>query len=284
VSYLDQIISGNNVKQKGQKLVISGVEGIGKTTLACQAPQSLLIPLEGAPSAITTARLKSTVQTWVDVENVCKEITAVAQQDKFPYKSIVWDSATALERIVHAETLNRDTDINKKKLGKTHSMETSHDGYGKAYPIANGIFESWMRYNDDLAEYAGVNIIVTCHIFVVRVIDPSAGEYDTFELLLHSPKNNKTYGKREYLTQWADLIGFLHENIVVTKNKDEKISRGIDMRQGRVLETERSPAWTAKNRYRLTQPIFIPLEGGWNHLAQAIWNASGIDLFNRGLA
>ncbi|KWX82334.1 hypothetical protein AXF24_12340 [Streptococcus pneumoniae] len=85
------------------------------------------------------------------------------------------------------------------------------------------------------------------------------------------------------LTQWADMIGFLHEPIAVVKNKDEKMSRGIDGRQGRVLEINRSPAWLAKNRYGLTNSISIPRENGWNYLAEQVYKSCNIDLYNRAI-
>jgi hypothetical protein len=279
MTYLSQVTTGK--PKSGQRIVIAGPEGIGKTTLSCDAPNSLLIPLENGFTAIETPHLPNVLQTWQEVESLCQELIAGAKAGTIARgSSLVWDSVTALERIINAETLNRDTPQNKTALGKTHSMETSHGGYGKAYPIANGLFETWLRYMDELAEYGGINIIITCHVFVVRLIDPSAGEYDSTEILLHSPRNSKTYGKREHLTQWADMIGYLHEPVLVVKNKDEKISKGIGG-SGRVLELDRSPAWTAKNRYGLSGSISIPREHGWNSVANAIHASCGIDLFNR---
>jgi len=286
MSFLDNVTTG--AKQTGQRILISGVEGIGKTTLACNAPNSLLIPLEQGFNMVSTPKLPM-LHTWQDVEKVCDELRNEAQKGnagKLPKgSSIVWDTATALERIIHKETLARDTPANIKALGKTHSMETAHGGYGKAYPIANDLFAWWIDRMDELAYMGGINIIVTCHVFVVRIADPSAGEYDTFELLMHSPKNAKSYGKREHITQWADGIFFMHDTVFIQKTEGEKISRGISKGEGRVIETDRSPAWTAKNRYGLSGSIKIPPVNGWNALAAAIYTASGnnIDIYNRAL-
>lgn len=282
MTFLNSVVSG--APKVGQRIVIAGVEGVGKTTLACDTPNSLLIPLEQGFNAIKSARLPAQLQTWAEIENLCNELREASQKGRLQKgSSIVWDSATALERIIHKETLNRDTQANKLALGKTHSMETAHGGYGKAYPIANQLFEVWVDRMDELAFYGGINVIVTCHVFVVRIADPSAGEYDTFELLMHSPKNAKTYGKREHLTQWADGIFFLHEPVFIRKEEGAKVSLGISRSEGRVLETDRSPAWTAKNRYGLSGPIRIPVINGWNAVAGAIYQASGnnIDLYNR---
>lgn len=283
MNYLSQVTKG--IEKVGQRFVISGVEKIGKTTLACQSPDSLLVPVydERGYKMITTPRLKIPLQTWTEVEEFCKEVIAASRigNGLKSGSSLVWDSATSLERVIHNETLSRCPD--KVKLGRMHSMETAHGGYGKAYPIANALFAEFLSYQDQLAFYGGINIIITCHIFVARLINPTAGEYDSYELLLHSPKNNKTYGKREHLTQWADAIFLMREPMAISKDKDAKVSLGIDLNSGRVLEVDRAPAWTAGNRYGLTQSISIPKENGWNFLAEAIYKSSGIDLYNRAI-
>lgn len=280
MSILSTVTSGP--PKCGQRIVITGVEGVGKTTLACNSPSSLLIPLEQGFQAVTTARLPNKLESWGQVEQVCDELRQQAQAGKIAKgSSVVFDTATALERLIHMETLARDTPANRQALGKTHSMETAHGGYGKAYPIANSLFESFLHRMDELANYGGINVIITCHVFAVKVVDPSVGEYDSWELLLHSPKNNKTYGKRELLTQWADGIFFLHEPLFIQSKEGERVAIGISKGQGRVLETDRSPAWTAKNRYGLKAPIQIPQKNGWNALAKAIHDASGIDVYNR---
>jgi hypothetical protein len=171
-------------------------------------------------------------------------------------------------------------------------MAEAHGGFGKAYEVANGIFQRWTRYQDELAKYGGINIIVTCHVFSSSVIDPAFGEYHTWDLELHSPKNEKTYGKRELITQWADMIGFLHEPMFVNKAKDgEKLNQATSANQGRVLAVDRKPQWVAGNRYGLEGVINIPKppEGSqgffpdmWNEIAHRIHSANGVDVFNRG--
>ena len=130
-----------------------------------------------------------------------------------------------------------------------------------------------------LATHAGINIIMTCHVFAAKVVDPTAGEYDTWDLLLHSPKNQKTYGKREMLTQWADLIGFLHEPIFVSEGKT--LNKAVSANRGRILAVNRTPGYVAGNRYRVVNDITVPMEKGWNALAHEIYSASGLDFYNR---
>lgn len=282
--FLGRVTHG--VAGQGQRIVIAGVEKVGKTTLASAAPGALLIPLEQGSAAIPVAKVPMLI-SWEQIEAFCEELIAAAKAGQIPRgSSLVWDSATALERAIHSYVLRTDNDV---KAGKQMTMESAHGGYGKAYGMANELFERWTRYMDELALYGGINIIVTCHVFPSRVVDPAHGEYDTWDLLLHSPKNNKTYGKREFMTQWADLVAFFYEPMFVLKAaENEQLNRGITANQGRVLAVERQPAWVAGNRYGLTGTLQIPAPmpgklaiNSWNVLADAIYKSCGVDVWNR---
>jgi hypothetical protein len=261
----------------GIRAIIMGVEGVGKTTLACNAPRVLLMPLEAGYSGVKVNKLPAlenfdfVMQALDEIEQKCKEGT-------FPYMTLVVDSATALERLIHQNVLETDPTYAKGNK-KAVTMESALGGYGKAYTYANEKFGSFLGKCDTLANVYGINIVMTCHTFAAKVVDPTAGEYDSWDVLLHSPKNQKTYGKREMVTQWADLIGFLHEPIFVTEGKT--MNRGMSANQGHQLGVARTTSYVAKNRFNLSELIPIPREQGWNHLAHAIYTGSGVDVYNR---
>lgn len=289
MSYLAQISTGSKL-QDGQRIVIAGVEKTGKTTLGSAAPNALLIPLEQGSAAIPVPKVPQ-LTAYEGIMDLCEELRSAAIAGKLPRgTSLVWDSATALERAIENYTLRSSPEwVKSKGVGVT--MATAHGAYGKAYDVSKQNFERWLRYQDELAFNAGINIIITCHVFASRVVDPAHGEYDTWDLLLHSPKNNKTYGMREYLTQWADLIGFMHEPMFVMKAADgAQLNQAMSKNEGRVLAVDRTPAWVAGNRYGMSGTVRIPPpEPGklavhsWNALADAVWQATGqrIDLWNR---
>ena len=264
----------------GLRAVIAGVEGVGKTTLASSAPRALLVPLEqgfGGVSINKTPMLESYDHTIMLLD----EITASAQAGIFPFKSLVFDSATALERQIHERVLMTDPTWAKGNR-KALTMESALGGYGKAYQYANELFHGFLQRCDVLATLGGINIVLTCHVFAAKLIDPTAGEYDSWDLLLHSPKNQKSYGKREMLTQWADVIGFLHEPLYITKGSDKSgFNMGVSANKGRILAVNRTPSYVAKNRYGVNGEIQIPKEGGWNYLAHALYQSSGFDCYNR---
>lgn len=264
-------------KPEGVRVVIAGNEKMGKTTLTCDAPNPLLIPMEIGYTGITIPKTQF-VQTFEEVDALLDEIIAMVQAGNFPYKSLILDSATALERHIHNKIIQMDP-LYGKNNAKAVTMESALGGYGKAYTHANNIFDNFLKKCDWLAVCGNINIILTCHVFAAKIVDPVSGEYDSWDLLLHSPKNQKTYGKREIVTQWADIIGYLYEPIFVTKG--ENMSQGVSANKGRVLGLSRTPAYTAGNRFGVQGEIPIPQTDGWNHVAGAVYATSGIDIYKR---
>lgn len=275
-------ISSSQTKT-GIRVVIAGVEKVGKTTLSTNAPRALLIPLETGYSGVVVNKVPmlehySYVMQLLDEIHQSCAAAAAGQAAPFPYQSLIFDSGTALERLIHLAVLGTDPQYaagNKKGV----TMESALGGYGKAYSLANQYFDDFLKKCDLLAVHFGINIIVTCHVFAAKIVDPTVGEYDSWDLLLHSPKNQKTYGKREMITQWADVVGFLHEPMFLIEG--DKMNKGVSANKGRVLSVSRTPSYVAGNRFGMTTDIPLPKDGGWNHLAGNIYQSCGLDVFNR---
>lgn len=286
MTFLNRVTS--QPPQEGQKIVIAGVEGTGKTTLAADAPRALFIPMEFNYKTVKAARSPD-ILSYNDLFLLLDEIRDSCQKGQFKYKTLVFDSATAFERLIHNKIILEDDKV-KKGLDKHPTMESVHGGYGKGYQLANELFQRFTNYCDQFTRLAGLNIVVTCHTFPSLVRDAAYGEYYSWDLLLHSPKNDKNYGKRELITQWANLIGFLHDPMFVSKQEGQNMTRAVSAGQGRMLAVERSPGWVAKNQYGIVGPAsLIPIPapkpigpgGGWNALAHRIYNCSGIDVYNK---
>jgi hypothetical protein len=276
MSLLAGIKSGKS--KSGIRMVICGQEKVGKTTLACGSPNSLLIPLEVGFGDVENDKV-DIIQNYTTMLQLLSEIVYYAQSGQFPYKTIIFDSVTAIERLQHSYVLHQDPS-SKMGQNKSCTMESAHGGYGKAYNMANDYFKELLETFDNLAIYAGINIIMTAHVFSSKISDPTVGEYDSWDILLHSPKNEKTYGKRELLTQWADVIGFLYEPLMLIEG--ENSNRGISQNKGRVLAVSRTPSYVAGNRFKMQGELSIkaPPENGWNNFADELLKTSGIDVRN----
>ena len=168
--------------QPGARIVIAGVEGVGKTSITIGAPKPYLIPLE--IGFIPNNPPKSPMlKSFDDVLAILDEIIAAAQKGKFPHRSLIFDSATALERLIHDKVVRLDPHYSPGNK-KTVTMDSALGGYGKAYEHSNSLFAQFLEKCDLLVEHGGLNVILTCHVFADKVIDPSAGEYNTWNLLL----------------------------------------------------------------------------------------------------
>lgn len=279
MSILSGVTSG--VSRTGIRAIIAGQEKMGKTTISASAPGALLIPLEVGYAGVNVNKTPM-LQTYEEVLKLLLEITTLAQKGNFSFQSIVFDSATALERHIHDFVLRSDPAY-RPGSQKTVTMESAHGGYGKAYNLANALMEDLLKQFDMLAVHAHINIILTCHVFSSKIVDPTSGEYDSWDLLLHSPRNAKTYGKRELLTQWADVIGFLYEPMYVMDAAKGNMTKGVSQNKGRVLAVSRTPSYTAGNRFGMVGelPIPGPPANGWNSFAEVLYKTSGIDVYTR---
>lgn len=280
MSILGGVTSG--VSRSGVRMVIAGQEKMGKTTMATQAPGSLLVPCEVGYGGVTTARTPP-IDSWEALNYLLDEIIAAARAGQFRYRTLALDTVTAIERHIHDYVLRQDPLHKPNSPKKSVTMDSAHGGYGKAYNFANDYFNGLLAKLDLLAVQGQINIVMTCHVFASKVIDPTAGEYDSWDLLLHSPKNQKTYGKREMITQWADVVGFLHDPIYISQANEKSMAKASSQNKGRIIGLSRTPSYTAGNRFGIIGelPIPAPPANGWNSFAHALYNGTGIDLYTR---
>ena len=283
MSLLDHITDSPPVE--GQRIAIYGQEKMGKTTLACDSPNALLVPLEDGHAGIHVRSLPRLTH-WEHVQQLMVDLDAgVADGTIGAGTTLVWDSVTALERMMQDYTLRTSPGYDSTK----DSMNSVHGGYGKGWGILTANFVGWLNHLDRLKKF-GINHVLICHAITLEVQDPAYGVFHQHDVALYSPKSSKSSGPREALVQWADMLGFIHEPMFISKtergqgaNKETILAQGISQGKGRVLEIERTPAWVAGNRYHLTEQIQIPADGGWNYLAAAIHTGTGgkIDVYKR---
>lgn len=220
-----------------KKVVIYGVEGIGKSTLAAQFPGVLFIDTEGSTKELDVARfdpptswamLLAQVQYVIDHPQICQ--------------TLVIDTADWAEQIMIADICSKS---------KWDGLEAP--GYGKGYQYAA---EEWGgQLLNRLTEVVrrGVNVVFTAHALLRKVDLPEENtSYDHWEM-----KTSKKVAPM--LREWADMVLFLHYDIQVYKSS-EKDKKGKAQGGRRVMETTHTPYWDGKNRYGL--PDKLPLDFG----------------------
>ncbi len=226
-----------------QKVVLYGVEGVGKSTFAANLPSPLYIDTEGSTKHLDVARLQRPT-SWSMLLAMIAEI----KRDSQGYKTLVIDTADWAEMlcIEHVCAQRKMTSIDETGL------------YGRGYVFLAEEFGRFLNQLSDLTE-AGINVCLCAHAAIKKFEQPDeAGAYDRYELKLQK----KTAA---LVKEWADLLLFMsYKTIVITKDKKAKASG-----QRRVMYASHHASWDAKNRHGLPDEM----ELDFSHIAH-IFSAS----------
>lgn len=235
MSILNQIKKGP--VQRPPKIMLIGVEGVGKSTAGANMPNPLFICGE---SGLVGPQFKDvpnfTPESWKDVLDLCDELA----QNPGKYRSLVIDTLDWLEPMLYAHVV---TTAHKSDIKHIEDF-----GYGKGYVMAQTEARQLLSRLDRV-NAAGMNILILSHSQLKTVQNPTGENYDHFE----SKVNQKIAG---VFKEWCDCILFAHFEVYVEKNK-----MGINKATGgdeRIVQTTHSAAWDAKNRYGL--PEEMPLD------------------------
>ena len=221
---------------RAQKVVLYGVEGIGKTTLASQMPDPLFIDTEGGTAFMNVKRIDG-VNSWEDLLATVHEVAGT----QGVCKTLVIDTADWAEQKLVEWILDEN---------HIKSIEEYGGGYGKGVVYLGEKWAQFLKMCDRCIDN-GINVVITAHAWMRKQELPDEmGAFDRWELKL---------SKRcaPLLKEWADCVLFCnYKTIVVTaENKTKKGAGGK-----RTIYTAHKPAFDAKNRHGLPEEIDMAYE------------------------
>lgn len=218
------------------KIMLIGVEGVGKSTAGAQMPNPVFICGEAGLVGPQFADVPNyTPEKWQDVLDFVDALAA----DPSGYKTLVVDTLDWLEPMLFAEVV--------RKANKPDIKNIEDFGYGKGYVLAQQEARK-LLVSLDKVNRAGLNILLLSHSQLRKVQNVLGDDYDHFE----SKLNAKVGG---IFKEWADAVLFARFETFV-----EKVDNKVKAYGGstRVVETTHSAAWDAKNRFGL--PEQMPLD------------------------
>ena len=213
------------------KVIVYGVEGIGKTTFASQFPDPLFIDTEGSTARMDVARLDKP-SSWAHLADMVNFVI----REK-PCQTLIIDTADWAEDLCTEYVISSGGE-------KIKSIEDY--GYGKGYTI---LAEQFGRFLNKLTEVtnAGIHVVLTAHAMMRKFEQPDEmGAYDRWELKLEKKV-------APLVKEWADMILFANYKTMVIEDSKTKTKKGTGGQ--RIMYTTHHPAWDAKNRDGLPEEL-----------------------------
>jgi len=223
------------------RVLLYGVEGVGKSTFAAGAPAPIFLGLESGTMALDVARLPEPRSWGEAIEGI-----SLLEREKHEYKTLVIDPVSWLEPLCWAH------------LCAANSWKSIEDpGYGKGYTAA---LDEWRAFVAQLERLwkNGMNVILVGHANVRTFQNPEGPAYDRYELAMHQ----KTAG---LLKQWSDYVLFARHETFVKPDAATKKFKGLSS-GARIVHTQWNAAYDAKTRGRL--PAEIPLS--WTDFIESV--------------
>jgi len=224
------------------RIMVYGVEGIGKSTFGAGSPNPVYILTEDGLGSLDVNHfpLATSFQDVMDA-------IATLYKENHAFETVVIDSLDWLEAIIQREI---EAKYDAKDLA-----------YGKGSVIAA---ERWREILDGLNALRndkGMAVILIAHTTIKRFDSPEVEPYDRYQPKLQERSN-------AVVREWCDAVLFANYKTIVKKDDvgfNQTNNRGISTGE-RLLFTSERPAYMAKNRYNM--PESIPLS--WDAFTQAI--------------
>lgn len=224
---------------RAPRVVILGVEKIGKTSFACGCSfegnrvirqgrnDPIVLPMKGE-EGVDALEVPSfpTLGTYEDV----LDAIGVLYRETHDHRTAVVDSISALERLVWDYVCRQHN---------VKSIEQAGGGYGKGYTEAANAFVMLLDGLDALRAAKGMASILIGHVKVKRFDDPGGDSYDQYQFDVNEKVAN-------LIARWADLILFANTKVAVKKEEvgfNKEKHRGVDVTGGqRFLFCQKRPA------------------------------------------
>lgn len=225
------------------RFLIYGMPGIGKSTFASELPDPVFFCLgtdKNGVDELDVSRFPDPIENYDELREAIRRLT----DEEHGWKSLVIDLVEGIEPMIFAEVVRLD--------GKATNIEDVGGGFSKGYSAALDPWRVILKDLERLQEKRGTAIGLVSHAVRREFRDPERPNYDRWEPNIHKKASGLLVG-------WCKEVLFAQEEIGTVKldgakGKDKAIITGQ-----RVIRTRYSPAYDAKNRHGLPDPLPLHL-------------------------
>jgi hypothetical protein len=252
------------VKKDPIRMFLYGDEGVGKTTLAAHADEPIFFDCEQGSGHVHTSRYPFEVgdapRDMAEVYEAIKDL----QENDHSYRTLVIDSADAIEPLIWHEVVNRYSGKRSAVNKNGRRLDVIEDiAYQAGYKAAVDDWRTLASHLERLRLARGMHIIFLGHAVIRTFKNPEGEDYDRWNPRIHE----RAAG---YLKEWADVVGFCsYEEGGHRLDEDAKRAKGYSTGR-RMLHLRRTAAYDAKSRIPTPDQVEMSLDDPWGPFARAI--------------
>ena len=220
---------GDTKRDAGERVVIYGTRGIGKSTLAACAPGPVFIDAESGARHIEGAKCVRGVNDWDTLMDALQQESLWSN-----VKTIVLDGGDRIQRWALEFVL--------ATISANNSQATNIEdyGYGKGFGFVMDVFLTLLDLLDAHADQ-GRNIILVCHDLTTEAPNPTGEDYLRYEPNLQQPRR---IGRiRDAVADWCEHLFFIGYDIAMDKKSGLPLGTGRseERRVGKECRSRWSP-------------------------------------------
>lgn len=218
---------------------------VGKTDFGASFPDPAFFDFEESTHNINVKRKRPL--TW---EELMGDLEEIERRDKITeFQSLIFDTIDEMERLIH------------RAIAEYRKKEFIQDvGFQKGYDLAVTYWADWVSLCRSIRDKHGIHFCFLAHAKEMIKPDRETGlDYYRYSMALH-------HKAADYLFGQVEMVLFAKKEVRLIKSDDRVIAKDSDKR---IIYTQLSAMWDAKNRIGLPANFEMPSRGGFS----IIWRA-----------
>lgn len=245
----------SEIQHRAPRMILLGVEKIGKSSFAAGAPEATFLPIQGEEGIDDILVNKTPV--CASSGDVLGWLSAIGAGQGT--STVVIDSTSTLEPIINGEICS---------AANAPSINEGALAFGVGLDKSVAVWRRITESLDALRTNNGICSILVGHVKVKRFDDPGGASYDQWQWDVHPKVASLLY-------RWSDSILFCNKKTAVKTeqlgfSKDNTRNTAVDIRPGQhFLYTQGRPSHPGGGR-GVYGRLPYEMELSWGHFAAAV--------------